>query len=229
METSGPVAGVALHADGALLAELQYRHCQDLSRTLMPTVERLLGTADWTVSDLQGVAVSIGPGSFTGLRLGVTAAKTLAWTLGLPLIGVGVLEALAAERPAPERALVCSVVTASATQLYVALFQWVGARLEPRAGETLFEASDLARHLSQAPFDVVLTGDPGSHRSILTDALGERLTIPDPAVSPRAATIADLGHARLLAGLTDDPRSLVPRYLMRSTAESRRLGAARAS
>lgn len=221
IETAGDVAGVALHDAGGLRAELCFAHGMELSRFLLPHVQELLRVAGAALGDLEGIAVGLGPGSFTGLRIGVTAAKSLAFGLGLPAVGVGTLEALAAECPAPAGALVCAVVSASAADVFAALYQWRDGHPEPRAAEMLLPARDLAGKLTAAPLDVVMAGVPGPHRALLAAALGPRLALSPEDRLPRASTLARLGRARLLAGEAPSVHSLAPRYLRPSTAEAR--------
>jgi len=221
IETSGDVAGLAVLDEAGVLAEIQFRHRQELSRTLAVRLEELLELAGLDLPELHGVTVAVGPGSFTGLRMGVTAAKTLAYARELPVAGVGTLAALAAERPAPFRALLCSVLPASPTHLFAALFQWQDGRPEPRAEEMLIAAEDLAAKLAQSPLDVVLAGSAGQHRPALEAALGPRLILGPEQPTPRAATVARLGRERLLRGESDPAHALAPRYLRPSTAEAR--------
>lgn len=222
LETSGDAVSVALADAGGVQAELLFRHGMELSRSLQPRLEEVLRVAGLTVRDVEGVAVSIGPGSFTGLRIGVTAAKSLAWALGVPVAGVPTLQALAAEHPAPPRALVCALQSASATDVFAALFQWHAGRLEPRAEELLAPVGDLLAHLAATPLDVVLVGQFGPHRAALQEALGGRAILAPEDMLPRAGTVARLGRERLLAGQADSVHDLAPRYLRPSAAEARR-------
>ncbi|HEU4751834.1 MAG TPA: tRNA (adenosine(37)-N6)-threonylcarbamoyltransferase complex dimerization subunit type 1 TsaB, partial [Armatimonadota bacterium] len=200
IETSGDVTGVAVVDERGTLAELSFRHGMELSRLLAPHTERVLELARLAPGDLQGIAVSIGPGSFTGLRIGVTAAKSLAYALGIPAAAVGSLEAIAADCPAPARSLVGALLSASATEVFAALYQWNGERLEPRAQEMLVPARDLAKNLAKSPLDVVLVGQLGPHRETLAEALGPRAAMLPEDRFPHPATVARLGRWRLLAG-----------------------------
>src|SRR5688500_10215975 len=93
-ETSGEMASDADVDETGLLAEVRFRHRMDLSRYLVPRVQQVLGLAGCAVDGLDGIAVSAGPGSFTGLRIGVTVAKALAYGRGLPIAGVSTLRTL---------------------------------------------------------------------------------------------------------------------------------------
>lgn len=222
IETSGDAVSVAVAGAEGVQAELLFRHGMELSRTLQPRIEEVLQVAGMAIGDVEGIAVSIGPGSFTGLRIGVTAAKSLAWALNVPVAGIPTLEAIAAEHPAPPRALVCALQSASATDVFAALFQWNMGRLEPRAEEMLAPVGDLLSHLAMTPLEVVLVGQLGPHRAALLEALKSRAVLTPEDMLPRAGTVARLGRERLLSGRADSLHDLAPRYLRPSAAEARR-------
>lgn len=221
IETSGDVTGVAVVDEKGVLAELSFRHALQLSRYLLPRTQEVLALAGLSATELDGVAVSIGPGSFTGLRIGVTAAKTLAYAAGIPIIGVPTLEALALETPAPASALVASLMSASSTDVFAALYQWSAGRLEPRAEELMLPAAELSQRLARTPLDVVMTGVIGPHRELFA-ATGGRLSLATEDHTPRPATIAAYGRKKLLTGETEPVHALAPRYLRPSAAEARR-------
>ena len=222
IETSGEEAGVALADETGVLGEDQFRHELQLSRCLHPRILDLLNGAGLQPRDLHGVAVSIGPGSFTGLRIGVTAAKALAYALEVPALPVPTLEALAAEHPLPADLLVCAVVPASKEDFFAALYGWHEGRLEPRAQELMLPARDLAKMLAQTPLRVGLIGRVGSHRALFSEALEGRALFVSEQLEPRASTIARLGLRLLSDGHGVSAHELAPRYLRPSAAEARR-------
>lgn len=223
IETSGDVTGVALIDEKGVLAESSFRHAMQLSRFLLPRTQELLALAGLTMRDLDGIAVSLGPGSFTGLRIGVTTAKALAYAANLPIIGVPTLEALALETPAPSTALVAALMSASNADVFAALYQWSAGRLEPRAEELMLPAAELAQRLARTPLDVVLTGLIGPHRQLFSTTGGPRLTLAIEDRSPHPATIAAYGRRKLLEGGGEPVHALAPRYLRPSAAEARRI------
>ena len=124
LESSAKAASAALCRDGELLG--QYTQCSGLthSRTLLPMVEDLLKNTETKLADVDAVAVARGPGSFTGIRIGVSTAKGLAWGAQKPAIGVSTLEAMAYHGiAAGEGALVCTAMDARRSQIYNALFE----------------------------------------------------------------------------------------------------------
>ena len=225
IETSGDVASVAVVDEKGVLAEIRFRHAMQLSRFLAPRIEQVLHLAEVPLDEVEGIAVGLGPGSFTGLRIGVTAAKGLAYGRALPIAGISTLEAIAADHPAPPSALVCSVVSASGAGLYTALYQWVEGRLEQRASELLLRGEELAERLAGTTLPVTLVGNPGSHGVLLEEWVHPR-EIGGREAAPRASTIARLGRERLLTGAGDPVHELAPSYRRLSTPETRRQEAA---
>lgn len=226
IETSGEDAGIALADEAGIAAEEQFRHEMQLSQSLHPRLEALFGAAGWKPADLDGIAVSIGPGSFTGLRIGVAAAKALAYALEVPVAPVPTLEALALENPVPADMLVCAVVPASQADFFAALYQWNEGRLEPRAQELMLPARDLSRLLAQTPLRVGLVGRVGAHRALFSEVLEGRALFVSEQLEPRAATVAAAGLRLLAGGAGVSAHEVAPRYLRPSAAEARRQEAA---
>jgi tRNA threonylcarbamoyladenosine biosynthesis protein TsaB len=217
LETSGEWGGVALWDDRGLVAEITFRHELQLSRLLSSRVREVLSMAGWEPSTLQGIAVSLGPGSFTGLRIGVTEAKALAYALDVPVVGIGTLDALAAEYPFS--GTLFGLIAASATELFGAAFgpSPVAERLESQ----LFWKG----RVSETP-DAMVIGVLGRHRELFETCPMTTVYSGFDAL-PRAATIARWGRERLLRGESDPTHALVPRYLRLSTPEVRKQEAAR--
>lgn len=221
--TSGPQAEVGLWRAGPTpagrLETLLLGAGQARGRELLPSVERLLATAGLRARDLRGLVVDVGPGTFTGVRLGVTAAKSLAFALGLPTAAVMSLEALAAA--SPPAASVIAVRDAGRGTLYAARYGPAlpdGTRPLPEA-----PARVEARHLVAAPSQALLVGEDAP-------ALARGYALPQEAlaVTAGAAAVLGLGRARLAAGAPADPAFdaslLVPLYLQASAPERLRAG-----
>jgi tRNA threonylcarbamoyladenosine biosynthesis protein TsaB len=229
LETSGEIAGIAVVDASGLLAEIRFRHRMELSRLLFPQVEQVLGLARVALRDLEGIAVSAGPGSFTGLRMGVTAAKSLAYGLGLPVASVSTLDAVADPQPLPEGVLLCAVISASSAELFAALYRRSHGRPEAAGPPELLPTEVFAQRLAALSDPVLLAGQPGLHRAALETALGERLVATADAYAPSPEAVARLGRERLLAGDGEAAHTLAPRYLRVSTPEARRQAAAEAA
>jgi tRNA threonylcarbamoyladenosine biosynthesis protein TsaB len=225
IETSGDVTGVAVTDERGVLAEITFRHAMQLSSSLTPRIRDVLKLAGLNARELDGVAVCEGPGSFTGLRIGVAAAKGLAFAAGIPIVAIGALEAVAAEHPAPEGARCWAAAAASKADLFAALFEWVGGRPRLLREPCVIAGAELARRLASRPEELLSAGPLGSHRELLAEVAGGRLLSSVHGATPRPATIAALGRERLLAGGAASLHAVTPRYLLLSAAEARRVAA----
>jgi len=217
IETSGRAASVALRADGQTLVERTLgesgrRHAQ----TLVAEIDAVLKQHGKNVGDCQLVAVSVGPGSFTGLRIGVVCAKTLAYATGCALAAVDTLACIAENSP-PEIDDVHVIADAQRGDLYVGRYRRDAAgrfvQDEPiaiAAGQTWCAA--------RAREDVV--SGPGIVR-FEADLAGAGRVLPAELRNPTAARVADLGERRFRSGRVDDFWGLEPFYLRKSSAEEK--------
>jgi tRNA threonylcarbamoyladenosine biosynthesis protein TsaB len=183
----------------------------------MPAVEALLEPLGLAVGDLGAVAVSAGPGSFTGLRVGVAAAKGLAYSLGIPLYGMPTLDLLAANAP-PGTTAVRTVIDARRGELFTALYDCSSGAPEAVGEAAIVTPEQLARRL--APGTLVI-GEPGASRELFARRQGVFIAPPHLAY-PRAAAAALAGADRLAAGGPSETASLTPFYLRPSDAEAGR-------
>jgi tRNA threonylcarbamoyladenosine biosynthesis protein TsaB len=216
LETSTLAGGVALVDSERLIAEYLLDVSVTHSERLMGTVDRVLADARWTPRDLQGIAVSIGPGSFTGLRVGVSAAKGLALALGIPIAAVPTLDAMAAAVPWAALA-VCPVVRARRDEVYASLYRHDADGLR-REWEYLAAApAEIAARLSEP---TLVIGDG----ALAVDSPHVR-RLPPPHRLPSPACVAVLGRERLRLGEGVGAAELTPLYLRPSQAELRRRAA----
>lgn len=218
IETATAKGSVALVRGGTLLGELLLHRPRSHSEGLLTSVDTLLEAASLRTDELGAVAVSIGPGSFTGLRIGVAAAKGLAFSLGLPLFGVPTLEIMAANA-SPGLKNVCVVIDARRGEVFSALFTTAKGRPLKTSGERIFTPEELADSLT--PGTVVVGDPPPLLLSLLT---GERapplLLAPASQNYPRASNVALAGEVMLASGQPSQTGSLVPLYLRPSDAET---------
>lgn len=208
---SADMAGVALSQEGALLAEITWRCQRNHSAELLPTVQRLLAQASADEGLLRAVFVCVGPGSYTGLRVGVAVAKGLAFALELPLVGVGRLEADAyqhAAYPGP----VCAVHRAGRGELAWAVYRGEGDAWREEAAPRLTTAEEM---LAQAPPDALFCGEVDDD---LRRRLAGRPVAVGAAAVRRAATLAELGWRRLREGQGGDSAAVRPIYLREAVA-----------
>ena len=156
LETSSPVCSVALHrvADGSLVGQSELRLDKSHSTHLTVLIEQLLANTGHQLADLAAVAVSDGPGSYTGLRIGAAAAKGLCFALGIPLVAVSTLQAMAAQVAAgtawPEKFLYCSMLDARRQEVYAAIYAHDG-QLVLAPTPHILDADTLAEQLAQQP------------------------------------------------------------------------------
>jgi len=218
LETATLAGGAALLEDGRLVGESRLNIALTHSERLMAMVDRLLQDCGWEASSLRGLAVSIGPGSFTGLRVGAATAKGLALALDLPVAPVPTLDALAATLPFAD-APVCPLLDARKGEVYCSLYRWSGTAMVREWDYLAVPPAEAAARL--APPVIVLGDGVAACRPHLA-RLGAGLREAPPAQSlPSAAVVGALGHAILSAGAGIPAERLAPLYLRPSEAELR--------
>jgi tRNA threonylcarbamoyladenosine biosynthesis protein TsaB len=221
VETSTLTGAVALVDGGAVVAEFRVSVAVTHGERLMVAIDSTLQSARWQLGDVEAFAVALGPGSFTGLRIGVSTVKGLAFATGKPVVGVPTLDALAWRLPFCA-CLVCPVLDAKKDEVYTAVYRTLEGRLEhlwaPRAVAPITLAEEL-RAATQEP--IVFLGDGvAPFGPILLEILGARAHLaPADLRLPSAVTVAELGGWALARGEATDPASLVPLYLRPSEAE----------
>lgn len=220
MESSAKSASAALVRDGALLA--QSFSCSGLthSRTLLPMAEGVLDAAGVKIADVDCLAVAQGPGSFTGIRIGVSAVKGLAWAAEKPAVGVSTLEAMAYHGlAAGEGALVCCCMDARRAQIYNALFEIRGGRPERLLPDRAIAIETLLPELKKYEKPLFLVGDGAAMCYNIFSENGLRCVLaPSNLVQQSAWGVA-------MAAGSVEPRpgaELQPVYLRLSQAERER-------
>ena len=207
IDTCSDKASVALSREGALLVELTWHIGREHSRQLLPAIDGLLGRLSASKDDLVALFVAIGPGTYAGVRAGVSMAKGLAFGLELPLAGVGRLEVEAYAWRAAGGPIV-AVHRAGRREAAWAAYEGAPGWKELSAPR-LSALEELAALL---PAGSLVTGELEEEAVAEMTALGHRV-VTGGATVRRAAILAELGWQRLQAGETDDPKSLVPLYL----------------
>ena len=217
IETSGRIGSIALARDGTVVAADHFPHGLRHSAETLPRIDALCRGQGWSAADLDEVYVSVGPGSFTGLRIGVTLAKALAMATGARLVAVPSVDVLARNAPGGA-ANVVVVLDAKRGQVYAARFS-VSADGRWRTEEA--GAIDaFAAVLARSPRPVHLVGDGVPAGTGHVDDVGVLVT-PAEAWRPRAEVVAALGHAEARAGAFADPDALTPTYMRRPEAEEK--------
>lgn len=215
-ESSAAAASVAYCRDGALVASAFQASGLTHSRTLLPMAQSLLKNADFSMEDVDLLAVAHGPGSFTGLRIGVSLVKGLAFEWNLPCVGVSTLEALANCMPRRD-AVLCAVMDARAGQVYHANFDLSGEAPARLCADRAVTVAQLREELAALGRPILLAGD-GAH--LLADA-GERL--PENLRLQNAYGVARLAARVYVDGGDFSAAALRPEYLRLPQAERERL------
>jgi tRNA threonylcarbamoyladenosine biosynthesis protein TsaB len=212
IDTATRYAGVALYDGHRVLAEETWRSANYHTVELMPAVVRMLDRQGVDVAALKAIGISLGPGSFTGLRIGMGVAKGLALTRQIPLLGVSTLRATAYPHFHWRRGAVCAVVEAGRTRLCVQFFRRRRGRWRPAEGPRLTTPEGLC---DLAEVTTLFCGEiDATLSSLLQERLEERAVLVSPAASlRRAGYLAELAWNRFRRGEADDLNALSPIYL----------------
>ena len=222
-ETSAKAASVALTENGKLLGESYQNTGLTHSQTLMVMAEDMLKQCGKTVDDVTAVAVAEGPGSFTGVRIGVAAAKGFAWGKQIPCYGISTLEAMA-ESLGIYEGYVCPVMDARRSQVYNALFYVNHGVIQRLQEDRAIALSDLAQELKTLECPIYLVGD-GSDLTYktLSGEITNLVLPPEHRKHQRATGVAILAAKKQEAGDIGDGAALQPNYLRLSQAERERM------
>ena len=218
-ETSAKAASVALTDGTRLLGEAYQNTGMTHSQTLMVMAEDLLKQCGKTAADVTDVAVAAGPGSFTGVRIGVAAAKGFAWGKEIPCWGVSTLEAMALSLGIFEGYVVCAM-DARRSQVYNAIFEAKNGELTRISEDRAISIEDLGKELEalEGPKYVVGDGAELCHRSLTGLILP-----PEHRRHQRAVGVGLAAMKKMAAGETADAAALAPNYLRLSQAERERM------
>ena len=220
IESSAKAASVALCRDGALIA--QYFQASGLthSRTLLKMAEDMLSDLELTLRNVDAVAVARGPGSFTGIRIGVAAAKGLCWGGDLPCVGVSTLEAMAWQGLGHTDCVICPAMDARRGQIYNAKFRFEGETLQRLADDRAISLEELVEEAKKEKISYFFVGDGARmcYNRFLAEGLPARLA-PAPLLLQTAWGVAMAAMGQPLQPGDD----LTPNYLRLSQAERERL------
>ena len=221
-ESSAKAASVALLEDDRLLGEFFLNCGQTHSRTLMQMAQELLANCALTPADVTAVACAAGPGSFTGVRIGVAAAKGFAWGRELPCVGVSTLEAMA-QQAAIFDGIICCAMDARRAQVYNALFSCEGGVLTRLTGDRAISLEELTQELKKLEKSKIMVGDGAQLcYNTLREQVSGCVLAPEQTVMQRASGVALCARRLLLTGATFDGAALEPNYLRLSQAERER-------
>ena len=215
IDSSAVTAGRALY-DGKIIAEQFLNNGHTHSETMLPMVESMLKNAGVTLADLDSIAVTAGPGSFTGLRIGIAAVKGMAVGAKKPCIAVSTLEAIAYNFIGFDR-VVCACMDARCGQVYNALFKTEGGVVSRLCEDRAIRAEELSKELSDIEGNIVLAGDGAELMYNFTERGYELAPYPLRYQRGSGVCLAAAGKD------TVNPAALMPTYLRLPQAERERL------
>ncbi|CAM4038090.1 tRNA (adenosine(37)-N6)-threonylcarbamoyltransferase complex dimerization subunit type 1 TsaB [Mesobacillus zeae] len=219
IDTSNYVLGIGLLDDNVVMGEYISNLKKNHSVRVMPAIQSLMEECSVAPGDLTKIVVAKGPGSYTGVRIGVTIAKTLAWTLNIPIAGVSSLEVLAASAGRYFDGFISPLFDARRGQIYTGLYQFKDGSIRKVIEDQLVMASDWALRLNEMQADVLFAGnDLGIHQQAITEALGARAKFTGPTGNnPRPGELAVLGSQRE----AEPVHEFVPNYIRLAEAEAK--------
>lgn len=223
IDTSNYTLGIALIDDDRVIGEYITNIKKNHSIRVMPAIETLMKDCDMISSDLEKIVVAEGPGSYTGVRIGVTIAKTLAWTLNIPLAGVSSLAVVAASAGHYFDGIISPLFDARRGQIYTGLYKYDNGRLIVDKQDHLLLAKDWVAALKVRQERVLFVGnDLPIHEAVIKEALGDQAVLAKlTEQNPRPAELAFLGRDKEPV----DIHSFVPNYIRLAEAESKWLEA----
>lgn len=218
-DTATPVASVAVGIDGALAAEISITGDKIQMERLMPMIDAALREAGVTVRDLDGIAIGVGPGLFTALRIGVTTANTLSQVLRVPVVGFSSLDILAAGM-AYRKGLIAAAIDARRGEVFTALYRAAGGTAKTIVTERVIDPIVLADELAAYDEPITMVGDGFSvYCSVMRDRLENRVVLASPEfMYPRASSLLMLAESSLQAAPRDVPAMVAPVYIRQPDA-----------
>lgn len=217
-DTSNQTLTVGLLDQGQLIGEVTTTNNKNHSTTLMPAISRLMDEVKWTPQDLERIVVAQGPGSYTGLRIGVTTAKTLATTLEIDLVGISSLKTLAANAVGTS-GIIVPLFDARRQNVYAAGYTWANEELTTVLPDQHIPLVDLLTQLQEEKAVLFLGVDVEKFKPLIQEKMPQARFAPVPSWNvPSGIALATLGEAATPAGEID---SFVPQYLKRVEAEEK--------
>ena len=216
IETSTLMGGVAVVEDADVICELTLSVAETHSAQLMPAVDYMLKTAGCKPAELDAFAVALGPGSFTGLRIGLSTVKGLAVATSKPVVGIPTLEAMAHAFPYCPR-LTCPMLDARMKEVYAAFFEAGDGTVSRRSDDLVLGVSDL---LNDAREETLFFGTGAKrYREQIVEIMGDLARFASPEISgARASTVGFLALEKLRRGEVADIDSIEPIYIRESQA-----------
>jgi tRNA threonylcarbamoyladenosine biosynthesis protein TsaB len=221
IETSGHVGSIALAEGDAVFVEEQFPHGLKHAAEIVPMIDRLCRSRNWSPKEIEQLYVSVGPGSFTGLRIGITLAKTLALATGVKLVAVPSVRVLAQNAPAEADHLII-VLDAKRDQIFTARFEREGAEWREREPAHL---DSLTAMIERSPKPIYLLGEGIPYHEKFVPRDDGVLITPAELWRARAGAVAKIGAEMAAGGEFADPDRLTPLYIRKPEAQEKLEGA----
>ncbi|MCX5717156.1 MAG: tRNA (adenosine(37)-N6)-threonylcarbamoyltransferase complex dimerization subunit type 1 TsaB [Nitrospirae bacterium] len=222
IDTSTMLGGIAIMDESLLIAESRLNVRSTHSERLMTEIEHCLKQSGIKISDIDVFAVAAGPGSFTGLRIGLSTVKGFSYATGKPIVSVPTLEALAWNFPCSKYP-VCTMLDARKKEVYAALFKWEEENFTRLINEISAKPEEFACDALRVTHDdkFIFAGEGAAlYRDKITEAMGEKAIFASPEKTvPSPANVAVLGLKKAKAGEFSESISLIPMYIRKSEAE----------
>ena len=221
IESSALVASVAITDEDRLIAEYTMNNAKTHSQTLLPMLDEIVRAAQLEKEDIEAIAISRGPGSFTGLRIGSATAKGLGLALDRPLIEVPTLKAMAYNLFGAQESLICPIMDARRQEVYSGVYEFADGQLADVIAESAGPLTDVITELNRLGRPVIFLGDgvPVYEDIIRANMTTDYLFAPAHLSRQRAASVAMLGLEMLHRGETVTAAEHAPVYLRVSQAE----------
>jgi tRNA threonylcarbamoyladenosine biosynthesis protein TsaB len=218
IDTSTPQTSVAIGTEREILASVSIAG-KARQEAVTPALQQLLAWTDLDLAHVGGISVGVGPGLFTGLRVGIQTAKTLAQVLTVPIVGITGLDALAFQVRYTHRRI-AAVIDARRGEVFTAVYQPVPGGVVRETGPMVLKPDHLVAELQAVPGEVLCVGNGAILYRREIEELGSRVEFASPSVAhPAAAALVELAVPRFLREDYDRPFDIVPLYLRKSDAE----------
>lgn len=217
VDTATKSCSVAVTENETVLGEITKVSEQTHSRHLLEMVQAVMSKTRLTLSDMDGFAVTRGPGSFTGLRIGISSVKGLALAVNKPVVGISSLQTLA-QQIAPTSYLICPLIDARKGEVYTSMYRWDTDALTPEHGERVLRPHEAVRNIHS---HCIFVGNGAVlYRAFIMQRLGDLASFaPDDRHIIQASTVAYLGLKRFESGDAGEVADLLPDYIRKSDAE----------
>ncbi len=213
IDSSAKAASVCVANEEKIIGEFFINTSLTHSQTLMPMTEQLLKNTEMTIDDVDAIAVNAGPGSFTGVRIGVAAAKGLAFPKNLPCVSVSTLESMAYNLLGTN-CVVCAVMDARCSQVYNAMFRIKGETVERLTDDRALSLSDLLLEFKQTDERILIVGDGAEITyDFLKNEASNAVLAPKNRRTQTASSVALAAFQKLFEGKTQTAAELMPIYL----------------